>query len=72
MTKNNKVRKVCFTALVKSKKKAIDNSIKDRASIKEVESDSKESMNNISEKYFGMAKLTKNEFWIIMMKTAKQ
>ena len=47
VTKNNKVRKVCFTALVKGEKKALDNAVKDQASIKEVERDSKEFMNKI-------------------------
>ena len=57
VTKNNKVRKVCFTALVKSEKKALDNAVKDQASIQDVERDSKESMNKISEKYFGLKKI---------------
>jgi hypothetical protein len=60
VSNNSTLRKVCYTALVKKEKQALDKALKAQAGIKEIEKDSRESMNKITEKYFELKKTQKD------------
>ena len=54
LTKNSKLRKICFSTLVKMEKQALENATTAQADTMKIENESRDSMNKISEKYFAL------------------
>ena len=57
VTKNGKLRRICFTSVVKLEKKALQNAVTFQADVERIENKSRASMDKIAEKYFALKKV---------------
>jgi len=57
VTKNAKLRKISFSFVVKSEKKALHNAVMFQSEVEKIETNSRISMDKIAEKYFALKKI---------------